>query len=545
MQLKSRGISIALLTSLCWGLSGCGDTSSTNFVVTGSEPQPVLVRTLDGTTNHLDDSGVAHSQFLRGTPEAYADGVGSPAGTGRKSAREVSNLVSSQVGQMPDSDGRSDFVWSWGQFIDHDITLTKSGDESLPIEVPAGDVFFDPTNTGSRLISFTRSQAAPGTGTDTTNKRQQINEITAFIDGSMVYGSDEVRGSALRTFQGGMLALSTKGMPPFNLDSLDVDNALHADPTTLFLCGDTRANEHLALTSLHAVFVREHNHWAEYFAQLHPTWTDEQLYQMARKVVGAEIQVITYQEFLPALLGPNPLPDYTGFNEAVDPGIDILFATAGYRLGHTMVGTEFLRLQADGTPIPEGNIQVRNGFFRPDLLMSEGGIEPVLRGLAANRMQSIDPQIVDDLRNFLFGPPGAGGFDLASFNIQRGRDHGLADYNTIRTFFGQSRVTSFAEITTDATRQANLAAAYSSVDEIDAWVGLLSEDPITGTAIGPTLRAILIDQFKRLRDGDRFFYLNDTALTVLMPEIQGTTLSKVIARNTGANLQDNVFFAAP
>ena len=488
---------------------------------------------------------MAPSRLLRGTPEAYADGVAAPAGAGRKSAREISQLVARQTGLMPDSQGRSDFVWSWGQFIDHDISLTTTGLESLPIAVPLGDIFFDPNSTGIQTIPFSRSKAEDGTGTSTSNPRRQRNEITAFLDGSMVYGSDSVRGSALRTFQGGRLAMSDGDMPPLNAANLEVDNALNADPTSLFLCGDIRANEHLALTCLHTVFVREHNHWANRFALENTHWTDEQIFQMARKVVGAEIQVITYEEFLPALLGANPLPAYQGFNEAVDPGVDVLFSTAAYRIGHTMVGNQFLRIGADGNAIPQGHLQVRDGFFRPELLAGGGGVDPVLRGLAANRMQTVDPHIVDDLRNFLFGPPGAGGFDLASLNIQRGRDHGLTDYNTIRAFFGQAKVTSFAEITTDVTLQSQLAAAYSSVDDIDPWVGLLSEDHVPGTATGPTLRAILIDQFKRLRDGDRFFYLNDTALAVLMPEIQSTTLSQVIARNTGATLQDNVFFVAP
>ena len=151
---------------------------------------------------------MAPSRLLRGTPEAYADGVSAPAGAGRKSAREISQLVARQTGLMPDSQGRSDFVWSWGQFIDHDISLTTTGLESLPIAVPLGDIFFDPNSTGIQTIPFSRSKAEDGTGTSTSNPRRQRNEITAFLDGSMVYGSDSVRGSALRTFQGGRLAMS-------------------------------------------------------------------------------------------------------------------------------------------------------------------------------------------------------------------------------------------------------------------------------------------------------------------------------------------------
>ena len=47
--------------------------------------------------------------------------------------------------------------------------------------------------------------------------------------------------------------------------------------------------------------------------------------------------------------------------------------------------------------------------------------------------------IVDDVRDFLFGEPIPGGFDLATLNIQRGRDHGLPGYNAVRVAFGLVR----------------------------------------------------------------------------------------------------------
>src|SRR6202011_2516467 len=102
----------------------------------------------------------------------------------------------------------------------------------------------------------------------------------------------------------------------------------------LFLTGDVRGNENVLLVSIETLFVREHNRLADQFAAEHPEWTDEQLYQAARQVVGAEIESITYNEFLPALLGPGALPAYVGYDPSINPGIANEFSTAAFRVGH-------------------------------------------------------------------------------------------------------------------------------------------------------------------------------------------------------------------
>jgi peroxidase len=527
----------------CWAMAGCGN-SADDFVTVNAQAGSVPVfRTIDGSGNTPTDGGSTGSLFLRSSPVAYADGISAPAGGARQSARVISNLVATQNVDMPDSGNRTDFLWVWGQFVDHDITLTEVGDVALPVPVPTGDPFFDPFNTGTQEIAFNRSEPAPGTGTGVDNPLAYPNMITAFIDGSVVYGSDQVRADALRTFSGGFLKTSAGDYPPYNTDNLPVATAgPQQDPTSVFLCGDVRGNENVALLAVQTLFVREHNRWATRLSVDFPNWTDEQIYQMARKIVGAEIQVITYKFFLPAILGQDALPPYQGYDSSIDPGIDIVFSTAGYRLGHTMVTPTFLRLNANGQPIPEGNLALRDGFFRPDTLVNEGGLDPIFRGLAVHVQQAVDTRVVDDLRNFLFGPPGAGGMDLLSLNIQRGRDHGIADYNTIRETYGFARVTQFSDITSDVAQQMALAAAFPSVDEIDPWVGLLSEDHVPGSITGPTLRTILVHQFTNLRDGDQFFYLNDPDLAQYQTYLEQLTLSQIILQNTGVLLQDNVFF---
>ena len=162
--------------------------------------------------------------------------------------------------------------------------------------------------------------------------------------------------------------------------------------------------------------------------------------------------------------------------------------------------------------------------------------------MAVQRAQELDNQVVDAVRNFLFGPPGAGGFDLASLNVQRGRDHGLPGYNEVRAAYGLPRAASFAAISSSPAVQAKLAAVYASPDEVDAWVGGLAEDHVPGALVEPTFFAILRDQFERLRDGDRFWYESYLPPN-LVQTVRDQTLARIIRRNTsiGAELQPNVF----
>ena len=293
---------------------------------------------------------------------------------------------------------------------------------------------------------------------------------------------------------------------------------------------------------MHTIFLREHNRIAAELQNRNPAMTDEELYQAARKRVGAIVQAITYNEYIPALLGRDALPPYRGYRAEVDPRIGILFATSAYRLGHSQVGSTVPRLDANGEEIAEGNLHVADAFFSPSTF-AETGVDPLLRGAASEPSQATDSTIIGDLRNFLFGPPGSGGLDLASLNIQRGRDHGMPDFNTIRQDYDLSPANDFTEVTSDPDVQAALALVYDNPSQVDAWVGLLSEDKIPGTVVGPTLRRVLSQQFRRLRDGDRFFYLNDPDLAREADEISRTRLSDVIERNTGVSgLQSNVFF---
>ncbi|MEM9587120.1 MAG: peroxidase family protein [Planctomycetota bacterium] len=495
------------------------------------EIAPMEVRSIDGTGNNLEspELGSAGTELTRVVDPDYADGISEPSGQERASAREISNLVSAQEESIENERGLSSLIWVWGQFIDHDIDLTQEGhDESFNIEGPTGDEQFDPFATGDVEISLTRSAAADGSGTSIDNPRQQVNEITSFLDGSMVYGSDQATADSLRSFQRGRLATSDGDLLPIGEDGF-------------FQAGDVRANENVALTSMHTLWVREHNRIADEMSATDNSLSDEELYQAARAIVIGEIQAITFNEYLPALLGRDAIDAYSGYDPTVDPSISNLFATAAYRYGHTTLTTTLPRLDNEGNEIEAGSLSLQDAFFAPDEI-TQHGIESLLKGVSSQRAQEVDTMLIDDVRNFLFGPPGAGGFDLASLNIQRGRDHGLPDYNSVRESLGLDRAESFADISADEDVQARLAAAYESVDDIDVWVGALAEDHVDGASVGEMLQTVIADQFEAIRSGDRLWYQNVFEGEQLR-EISGTSLSDVIERNTDlTSIQQQAFF---
>ena len=503
-------------------------------------------RHFDGTNNNLTNYslGSAGTQLIRQGHSDYSDGMSTLTGSTRPGARVISNTIASQNTSITNNRNLSGFAWQWGQFLDHDIDLTESVSphQSMSIAVPTGDAYFDPYSTGTASINLSRSAYDPLTGTSANNPRQQINQISSWIDASNVYGSDATRAAALRSFSGGRMTTSTGDLLPFN------NSGLHnagGTSSNLFLAGDIRANEQVGLTSMHTLFVREHNRRADQMSAANPTMSDEEIYQRARKIVGAEIQNITYTGFLPALLGNNAISTYNGYDDTKDGTIKNEFSTAAYRFGHTMLPDELQRLDNNGDVIPEGNLDLKNSFFNPSEI-SNIGIDAYLMGLASQPAQEVDNHVVDGVRNFLFGPPGAGGFDLASMNIERGRDHALADYNQMRLDYGLLSVTDFTDITSDPELQALLFDLYDDVNNIDAWVGGLAENHQLGSNMGELFSTIIIDQFENLRDADRFWYQNDDFFlshTELLSEIDNMSLGDIIELNTDIrSLQKDVFF---
>lgn len=540
-------ITLPRICVLCWATLFVGGFQN----LTAQE-----YRAIDGANNNFLKPywGAAGVQVVSASTIAYGDGISTPAGAERPNPRTISNALFAQNTMAEDPRGLSAYTWAWGQFIDHDITLGPDDPtETMNIAVPPFDAFFDPQGTGSVVIPMHRSAYDPTTGASLDNPRIHMNAITAFIDGSGVYGSDLERANWLRSFAGGKLRVSAGNLPPFNTTTGEYDAPIESTAPEMamplpyvqkwFVLGDVRGNENPFLLAMHTLFIREHNRLCVELAEANPSWTDEQLYQHARKLVGALIQAIVYEEWLPTL--GMSLEPFNGYNPYVDPGIMNVFSAAAYRYGHSTINNILVRMDDGGHAMPQGHIQLRDAYFNPQATLEVGGIEPYFIGMSTVVEQDFDCKVIDDLRNFLFGPPGAGGLDLVALNINRGRDRGLADYNTIRVDFGMAPRESFQEICSDPLMSAALGMVYHDVNHIDPWVGMLAEDHMPDALFGETAMEIIGRQFHALREGDRFYYENDPWISLEEKAwVKSNRLADIIRRNCPITcLHDEVFIA--
>jgi peroxidase len=494
-------------------------------------------RTLDGSNNNETNSdwGSSGSTFIRLTSAAYHyENNEAYTVEPRTNYRELSNDIVQQDAPITNTYGVSDLFTFFGQFIDHDIDIAAESDDEGPHVGPASNEG-NPAFLGKSL-GIERSEAIAGTGTGPDNPLQHANGITSYVDASNVYGSDDATLASLRDAEKPwLLSMSADG----NL--LPIGDG----PRDQFEAGDVRAGENSALTAMHTIWAKEHNRIADDLKSQHPDWSIEEVFETAKIKVEALMQHIVFDEWLPLLVGNENIPSYGGYDATVDPSISHEFATAAFRLGHSLLSSRIERSNEDGSSA--GDLQLAQMFFNASVLKDEGSVDTLVRGIASQTAQEIDQHLVEDVRSLLF--PGADGVqvrDLSVLNHLRGLDHGLGTLNEVRNELGLGKHESFLKLTGgDGALADALAQHYSHVDQVDLWIGGLIEDKVDGSQLGETFQTIVLDQFVRLRDGDRFYYEERLAdAPHLLDEIKDTSFSDIITRNTDiAYMQDDAFVA--
>ncbi|KAL7479471.1 hypothetical protein ACHAW6_005196 [Cyclotella cf. meneghiniana] len=467
--------------------------------------------------------------LIREEQAAYTDGL-SAMDFDRPNARDVSNAFGNGPSSIPNSLGATDMLWAFGQFVNHDISevLSKDGD-LCNIPVPLDDPFID---DNVKFIPMNRSNSVPDS---TTGVSQQISMISPFIDAENLYGNTLSRLQYIRADDSGLTGrLRTSGPNLLPQNTVGLSNRGGDTRSDLFLAGDIRANENLALTVMHTLWMREHNHWADKLRVAHPELPGDEIFKKTKSIVQAVMQKVIFDEFLPALLGDDAIPPYSGFKPDVDPRLENVVSSCAFRVGHTMVGPVLLLDYGNQTI---GGLSMEASFFAPSQL--EKGIDAFLRGMVNSVCQEVDPFLVPAIRNHLFNNQ----IDLLAINIERARDHGIPDFNSIRASLGFDKLVNFD----DFSFSQELASVYSDTDQIDCWIGMNSEPRVEGLMLGKTQRAVLARNFANIRDGDVNFYKNSMKNSELLALIETTTLADVIRRNSDNpgsldDVRNNIFF---
>lgn len=444
-----------------------------------------------GNNPNAPSLGSAGTNYLRVAPARYTDGRSQPV-VG-PNARLVSNRIFNDTSVNVFSE-RGITQWGnvWGQFIDHTIGLRDDNGTRADIPFTAGDPLENFTNSLG-VIGFTRTAAAPGTGL--TNARQQVNTENSFIDAEAVYGATDARLDWLRDgsadgnpannsptlmLPGGYLPTAASRGNVSTAPSMQLDGRLRGAPANAVITGDVRGNENIALTATQTLFAREHN---RIVALLPTSLSAQDRFQIARAVVIAEQQYITYHEFLPAM--GVTLPAYTGYRATVDPSLANEFATVGYR-AHSQIHGEMefesessryspatlnaliaqgVEVAVDGADVSL-TVPLNTAFFNPGLV-PQIQLGPLLEGIGSESEYNNDETIDNQLRSVLFqvpvpGNPGCldgptlpqcftGVQDLGAIDLERGRDHGMPSYNQLRAAYGLPARTSFAAITGESS----------------------------------------------------------------------------------------------
>ena len=497
--------------------------------------------------------------FRRFGPTSYSDGVSLPRGGLASSTLPSARAVSVAVHQGLEREKQTNIsislmVMQFGQFLDHDLDLTADQSRrccdpavlSMEAQQPeelrlcfnidvTDDIFYQGKRT---CLPFTRSDA---TCTE-SGQREQFNLITAFIDGNNVYGSDGEKARKLRTMKDGLL--KTHSIGPTLPSNGQTGFAEEDNTSENLVAGDTRASEQPGLASMHSLFLLEHNRIAREYKSLDPALSDDELYNMTRRLVIAEIQNIVYSEFLPVVLGPDIMDEFnltlpssgtTTYNRSVDPSIYNEFATFAFRFGHSLIPNFFEPSNKPRRTV-RNVFRLKDNFFKVEEFVigfdsSGKAWQNLLLGIGASSSPVMDAKLERHITNYLFCGKNCDftngfGQDLAARNIQRGRDHGLPGYTKYRCdqinlspillsailvsreLCGLSVPLNWEGKPEDFHQQNwdNIRSVYTNVEDIDAFTGAMSETSVPRGLVGGTIACVLGNQFQNLMKGDRFFF---------------------------------------
>jgi len=379
-----------------------------------------------------------------------------------------------------------------------------------------------------------------------------------------------------------------------------------------FVAGDGRANENFALTSMHTIWSRNHDFHVEKLLDSGFEGTQEEVFQAAKMLNENDYQRVVFEDFAQVLLGGMRGDGDHGFadyNPDADARISHEFASAVYRVGHSLIGETLEVTDANGQTQevslfdaflnPTNEAQAFTAPLPPGYVPQPGyaqlGVSSILDGIADQQAEEVDYNIVDAVRNDLVRISA----DLFAFNVARGWDVGIGTLNQVRadllastdpyiaeaiSYAGdltpystwadfqsrnglsdvvlaqfkeaypdlvlttQEEIDAFVAANPDLvlTDGANGSKIVSGVDRMDLWVGGLAETKINGGMVGSTFWVVLHEQFDRLQEGDRHYYIDRFENFDLYNFVEDLTMSDIVMRNTDLRgLDESIFTTTP
>uniref|UniRef100_A0A673Z4M1 NAD(P)H oxidase (H2O2-forming) n=1 Tax=Salmo trutta TaxID=8032 RepID=A0A673Z4M1_SALTR len=488
------------------------------------------VQRYDGWYNNLayHSRGAVGSPLVRLLPARYSDGVLQPLQEPQlPNPRKISDVTARGHSGLPSAHNQTVLSVFFGYHVMFEMLDSRPPGcppEFMYIPVPEGDPVFDPHRAGRVLLPFQRGPWDKHSSQSPNNPRTQVNLVTAWLDGSSIYGPSSSWSDALRSFSGGLLSSGEQldmpkrsGSTSLMWSAADPSTGQH-EPEGLYELGNAWGNENVFTMAEGIVWFRYHNYIASQLSEKHSSWSDEDLFQNARKTVVATFQNIAFYEWLPGFLGEKTMPPYQGYQKFVDPGISPEFQAAAIRFATTMAPPGvYMRnrtchfqkvVNIDGST--SSAIRMCNSFWNrqnPNLKSGQD-IDHLIMGMASQIAEREDNMVVEDLRDYMYGPLRFSRSDLVALTVQRGRDFGLPSYNQVREGLGLAPVGRWGDINpqlniTNPQVCSELLTYYlydGDISKLELFPGGLLES-VDGP--GQVFSSIILDQLNRIRNGDR------------------------------------------
>ncbi|NTJ43914.1 calcium-binding protein [Agrobacterium larrymoorei] len=487
------------------------------------------------------DAGAVDMPFIRLTDAHYgaADANGNlsinPIFEGLD-PRNISNILGAQEADLPKAEDANIFFMAFGQYFDHGLDfLGKGGNGSIQIGAPGNGApgsgnpadltrgtvagyengvpqhinktspFADQNQAyGSNdlLGQFLREGDGSGGlgahllqgGVDPSNAAFKLlptlrELILHHWENNTVFHSLGLTGGqvSFRDYFPGLVVggVITQSMVPAmasnfmgSTHSLLLDTNPYINLLDHYVAGDGRANENVALTSMHTIWARNHNFHVEGLEAAGFDGTPEELFQAAKMINEAEYQRVVFTEFADKLIGGmRGLGDhgFSDYNPDATAAISHEFAAAVYRVGHSLIGQTLTVMDANGNPTQVAlfdaflnptndpsafNVplsQLAQHGYVPQAGYEQHGVSAILSGIATQPAEAVDFNIVDAVRNDLVRINA----DLFAFNVARGWDVGLGTLNQVRMDLAASTDPYVAE----ARGFAGALTAYTSWED--------------------------------------------------------------------------------